>query len=141
MIFVDAGAWIALMDRRERRHPAALRQFRKIAEGQHGRMVTTDYVLDEAVTRLRSQADVSAVRELRSALTQSESLQIVWTPADRFWEAWQRLEGRPDKEWSLTDCLSFVTMEALGIRVAFAFDSDFAEAGFELLPGRADSSA
>lgn len=138
MIFVDTGAWIALMDRREIHHVAAVTVYRSIAAGRHGRMVTTDYVLDEAVTHLRLHSSVESVQALRQALTQSESLQIVWSTADRFWEAWQRLEARPDKRWSLTDCLSFVTMESLGIRAAFGFDADFIQAGFELVPTRSE---
>ena len=67
-------------------------------------------------------------------MTESESIQIVWTSPDRFWDAWQRLEARREKRWSLTDCLSFVTMEAWRIRSAFGFDTDFAQAGFDLLP-------
>ena len=63
-----------------------------------------------------------------------ESVQVVWTPPERFREAWERLKERNDKRWSLTDCLSFVTREALGISAAFGLDSGFRQAGFELLP-------
>jgi len=134
MIFVDSGAWIALLDQRDQFHERALRFQRELARGTHGRLVTTDYVLDEAVTYLRLHAGGDAIREFRRLLAESESIQIVWTSSDRFWEAWQRLERRTDKRWSLTDCLSFVTMESLGIAKAFGFDSDFGQAGFDLLP-------
>ena len=134
MIFIDSGAWIALLDQGDRFHEHALEFQRELRRGRHGRMVTTDYVLDESVTYLRLHAGGESLREFRRVLTQSESLQVVWTPPDRFWEAWQRLEERTDKRWSLTDCLSFVTMEALDIRRAFGFDTDFLQAGFELLP-------
>jgi uncharacterized protein len=71
--------------------------------------------------------------EFRRILMESESVQAVWTPRERFWEAWGRLEKRDDKRWSLTDCIGFVTMEALGLSSAFGVDSDFRQAGFELL--------
>jgi len=134
MIFVDSGAWIALLDQRDQFHEPSVRFQKELRQGAHGRLVTTDYVLDEAVTYLRLHAGGDAVREFRRILMESESVQVVWTPPDRFWEAWDRLQGRDDKRWSLTDCLSFVTMKALGIRSAFGFDSDFRQAGFELLP-------
>jgi len=134
MIFVDSGAWIALLDQRDRFHERSVRFQKELRQGAHGRLVTTDYVLDEAVTYLRLQAGGEAVREFRRVLIESESIQVVWTPPERFWEAWGRLQERDDTRWSLTDCLSFVTMEALGIGTAFGFDSDFRQAGFELLP-------
>ncbi len=135
MIFVDTGAWIALLDERDRFHPRARSFQRELGRGAYGRLITTDLVLAEAVTYLRLHASGDLAREFRRVLAESESVQIVWTSPDRFWEAWQRLESRRDKRWSLTDCLSFVTMEALGIRHAFGFDTDFAQAGFDLLPG------
>jgi predicted nucleic acid-binding protein len=137
MIFVDSGAWIALLDQRDGFHRQARAVQGALLRGSHGRLVTTDYVLDEAVTYLRLHGSASLVGEFRRIVTASESLHVVWTTPERFWAAWDILLGRPDKRWSLTDCLSFVTMEALGIRVAFGFDSDYRQAGFELLPENA----
>jgi len=135
MIFIDSSAWIALLDQRDGFHRRALAFQQELVGGIHGRLVTTDYVLDEAVTYLRQRGPVHLVDDFRTILTSSESVQVVWTTPDRFWAAWDALLGRPDKRWSLTDCLSFVTMQALGIRLAFGFDSDFRQAGFQLLPG------
>ncbi|MCI4330352.1 MAG: PIN domain-containing protein [Thermoplasmata archaeon] len=134
MIFVDSGAWIALLDQRDGFHRHARRVQGELLQGGHGRLVTTDYVLDEAVTYLRLHGSAGLVGDFRTIVTESESLHVVWTTPERFWAAWDTLLGRPDKRWSLTDCLSFVTMEALGIRTAFGFDPDFRQAGFKLLP-------
>lgn len=134
MIFVDTGAWIALLDERDRFHRLARDFQRELSRGAYGRLVTTDFVLAESVTFLRMHTAGERVREFRRVVAESESVQIVWTSPDRFWAAWQRLEARKDKRWSLTDCLSFETMEALGIRSAFGFDTDFVQAGFDLLP-------
>ncbi|MFZ1024486.1 MAG: type II toxin-antitoxin system VapC family toxin [Thermoplasmata archaeon] len=135
MIFVDSSAWIALLDQRDGFHRQAREFQRDLLGGIHGRLVTTDYVLDEAVTYLRLRGPAPLVGAFRDIVRASESVQVVWTTPDRFWTAWDTLLGRPDKRWSLTDCLSFVTMKSLGIRLAFGFDSDFRQAGFELLPG------
>jgi uncharacterized protein len=134
MIFVDSGAWIALLDERDGFHQPARAFQGELAKGSHGRLVTTDYALDEAVTYLRLHGPAGLVGDFRKIVTTSESVHIVWTSPERFWAAWDTLLARPDKRWSLTDCLSFVTMEALGIHRAFGFDSDFRQAGFELLP-------
>ncbi len=138
MIFVDASAWIALVHARDANHEAAMRFQRELAKGRHGRIVTSDYVLDEAATYLAQRGGAGALSAFRGSVQASESVQITWTTPERFWEARQRLEERGDQRWSLTDCLSFVTREALGITAAFAFDSDFEQAGFQRYPlGRA----
>ncbi|MFZ0829690.1 MAG: type II toxin-antitoxin system VapC family toxin [Thermoplasmata archaeon] len=137
MIFIDSSAWIALLDQRDGFHRRARAFQQELVGGVHGRLVTTDYVLDEAVTYLRQRGPAHLVGNFRNIVTESESVQVVWTTPDRFWAAWDTLLGRPDKRWSLTDCLSFVTMQALGIRLAFGFDSDFRQAGFDLLPASA----
>jgi predicted nucleic acid-binding protein len=38
-----------------------------------------------------------------------------------------------DKSWSLTDCASFLIMEAMGIREALTYDNHFLQAGFTAL--------
>jgi hypothetical protein len=40
---------------------------------------------------------------------------------------------RPDKNWSLTDCLSFTVMKDNGLRVALTGDQHFEQAGFQAL--------
>ena len=52
------------------------------------------------------------------------------------WEAaWQLFERYDDKTWSCTDCTRFVIMRQMEILQAFAFDSHFEQAGFQLWPG------
>jgi predicted nucleic acid-binding protein len=48
-------------------------------------------------------------------------------------QAWQLLTERPDKEWSLVDCASFVVMEQRGLLEAFTTDHHFEQAGFVCL--------
>lgn len=43
------------------------------------------------------------------------------------------LARRADKNWSLTDCISFVVMEEEGIQEALTIDRDFEQAGFKAL--------
>jgi uncharacterized protein len=48
-------------------------------------------------------------------------------------QAWQLFTERPDKEWSLVDCASFVVMQQRGLREAFTTDHHFEQAGFVCL--------
>ena len=45
----------------------------------------------------------------------------------------QLFANRPDKEWSLTDCISFVVMQQEGITQALTADHHFEQAGFQAL--------
>ena len=134
MIFVDTSGWVALVDQRDGNHPAAVEFRTELAHGRHGQLVTTDYVLDESASYIKRRAGSDALRAFRLAIEASESVRIVWTVPESFWQAWDRLARSRDKDWSFTDCLSFHTMDSLAIVKAFAFDSDFEQAGFTLLP-------
>lgn len=48
--------------------------------------------------------------------------------------AWRLFVERPDKRYSLTDCLSFVVMRRLKLNTALTLDRHFAQEGFEVLP-------
>jgi predicted nucleic acid-binding protein len=50
------------------------------------------------------------------------------------WLGVEYMNRRRDKEYSLTDCVSFVLMEKFGITEALAFDAHFTQAGFVRLP-------
>jgi hypothetical protein len=41
--------------------------------------------------------------------------------------------ARPDKEWGLTDCVSFVVMQQMSITDALTTDDHFRQAGFRVL--------
>jgi hypothetical protein len=41
--------------------------------------------------------------------------------------------SRADKEWSMTDCISFVVMKERGIKEALTADHHFEQAGFKAL--------
>jgi len=50
-------------------------------------------------------------------------------------EAWAVFERfNVDKQWSFTDCVSYVVMKQRGINETFAFDADFAQMGFLCQP-------
>ena len=43
---------------------------------------------------------------------------------------WQLYRDRPDKSWSLTDCISFVVMNDMNLRDALTGDKHFEQAGY-----------
>lgn len=51
--------------------------------------------------------------------------------SDELWcRGWDLFSQRPDKAWSLTDCISFVTMQDYGLKDALTADAHFVQAGF-----------
>lgn len=64
-----------------------------------------------------------------------KSPKVEVTPATRelFESGWNLYAARPDKDWSLTDCISFVVMQERGITDALTGDHHFEQAGFKPL--------
>jgi uncharacterized protein len=133
MIFVDTSAWLALADRHDRGHAGALNVARRIARGEFGKQVTTNYVMTETLTLVRRRLGPSAAVSLAKTFAESDEIRVFWIEPVHHEQAVQRMAGHTDKVWSLTDCASFVVMDALQIRLAFAFDEDFAQAGFSVV--------
>jgi predicted nucleic acid-binding protein len=52
MIFVDTGGWIALSDRKDQHHCNAVAIYTRLKRRKE-KLLTTDYIIDETVTRLR----------------------------------------------------------------------------------------
>ena len=131
-IFADTSYWIALLNPRDELHGRAVAVARSCSEDQ---IVTSEMVLAELLNgfsdggpRLRAAAS-KAVKTLRS----SPSVTVIPQTSDQFRRALGRYEERIDKDWRLTDCASFLIMEAEGIEAALTHDQHFTQAGFRPL--------
>ena len=134
MIFVDSSAWLAASDVRDGNHRRALEFQGELLEGAHGRLVTSDYVLDETLTLLRKRSGGKLTRDFVRGIEGSSSVQQIWVTPAHYRGALDLFLGQDEKSWSFTDCTTFVLMRELGISKAFTFDDDFRQAGFEPLP-------
>jgi predicted nucleic acid-binding protein len=72
---------------------------------------------------------IQLVDELRS----DANTVIVPASSKLFEEGYDLFRRRADKDWSLTDCLSFVVMDQEGVSEALTADHDFEQAGFTIL--------
>ncbi len=134
MIFVDTSAWYALEVEDDVNHEEAYKFLSKIASGKHGVSVTTDYVLDEMLTLLRSRRSLTAASVFIDKLRRSKSVRVFWIDEDLFEKALDIFQKSDHKSWSFTDCTSFALMRDLSVPDAFTFDSHFREAGLQALP-------
>lgn len=85
-------------------------------------------------TFFNSRARHAKAVEVGERLLASPSVRLVHVDEDLFGAAWTYFRRRDDKRFSLTDCVSFVLMERLGVESALAFDTHFVQAGFRTLP-------
>jgi len=132
-VFVDAGAWIALTDTRDKYHKAASDLYSGILS-DHRVLVTTSLVVAEAYIIIRrTGGHEPALRFLRS-LRESIRLRKIYSDANLEAEAEELLERFSDQDFSLADAVSFVVMGDREIEEAFAFDRHFVTAGFGVLP-------
>ena len=135
-VFADAGYWIALFNPRYQLHTKAL----TISNSLQGRTISTSQmVLTEFLNHyaaLGQSFRQHAVQVVRS-LQDDPDVEIVPQTEAQFTAALTLYAQRPDKEWGLTDCASFLIMQEQGITEALAHDDHFYQAGFiPLLRGR-----
>lgn len=134
MVFADASGLVALADEDDHQHVAAA-TYARSTPLVPGTFVTTNYVLDETFTVLRSRIGLSYTIAFGEALMKSNLCSIVQVDARVQELAWEWFKRYADKDFSFTDCTSFVVMTALSLQEAFTFDRHFAQAGFVCRPG------
>ena len=128
MIFVDTGAWIGLLNPRDQHHGVAATIYNRLVR-QRARIVTTDYVIDETITRLRYDSSHSAAVKFLDFINRTEQqsvLTVVRIDSALFQEALQLFRQYDSAKFSFTDCTSFAVCQKHKISNAFAFDEDFA---------------
>lgn len=130
MLFIDTSAFLALEDESDKHHKEAF-QFRHefLVEG-HYPLITTSYILDETLTLIRSRLGIKASIDFSKAIRRSKILKILSVSKEIEQKALDLFEAYDDKDFSFTDCVSFVVMREMGIEEAFAFDRHFDQMGF-----------
>src|ERR1041385_600971 len=128
-LFIDTGGFYSLLARKDDRHLRA-REVMQKAAARKRRLVTTDYVLDETATLLRARGLNDLVPDFFEGIFASRACRVVWMDPERFDRTRALFLKGPGREWSFTDCLSFVVMKELHLREALTKDSHFREAGF-----------
>lgn len=134
--FVDTWAWLVLADDS---HAAfgSLTRLRAVSIGDGSPWVTTDYVLDETMTRLFAATPFTKARQFMEGIFQASHqglLDIEHVTPERFRNAWRlRLRYRDKPRISFTDLTSFVVMRELGLHEVLTGDSHFEQVGLGFL--------
>ncbi len=132
VLFGDASFYIALFSVRDVHHDRAiLWQQAMLAARSH--VVTTERVLWEVLDGLSGLATRSLAMSGYRILRNDRRTEVVDSDAALAQEALRLYESRGDKEWGITDCLSFTVMKMRGLSSALTADRHFEQAGFAAL--------
>lgn len=132
-IFIDTGAFIALISKDDNFHKQAVRIFQEAYEASH-KLFTCDYVLDEFLTwaRCKKKYSVDQIVSFINGLYVAD-IQIVGITRELFDDALKLMKKYDDQFFSFTDCVSFEVMKEMKIKSVISTDKHFTVAGFNNL--------
>lgn len=113
-------------------HERALREL-TVLEDSGAQFVTTDAVLTEFCNSLSKVALRGRAAKAVQAVMAREDVVVVRVDEALWHKALALFQARTDKEWGLTDCISFEVMRQRHMKVALTGDYHFAQAGFTAL--------
>jgi predicted nucleic acid-binding protein len=133
--FADTFYFLALLNPRDEYHSAAQTALSSTA----AKLISTRWVLIEVADALASISMRSRCVSLFETLEADEQVEIISASDEWFRRGMELYRQRPDKDWPLTDCISFAVMGDLGVKEALTGDRHFRQAGFVPLLSRGDS--
>jgi uncharacterized protein len=129
-VFVDTSGWYDLLYSGAPKHADIVRLMRQPGVS----LVTSTYVLDELVALLLTRFDHATAARAGAHVRSAAEVRVEHPDAAEEQRAWALFLDRPDKTYTLTDCLSFVMMRRLKLETAIATDHQFGQEGFAVLP-------
>jgi uncharacterized protein len=130
-VFVDTGPWYASVVPGDPRHSEIMGWHKRHSV----RLITTDYVVDETLTLLRSRGEPARAIALGRQLLDLGAATVHFLVEDDIRKAWALFRDNPDRGWSFTDCTSKIVIERLHIKKVLTFDRHFREFGaLDLVP-------
>lgn len=126
---IDSSAFYALASSRDANHPTA-RVIAAHLDAGGWRLVITNFLRAEANALILNRAGHRAANRFLAELHETTGIELIRVTAADEVQALALIARYEDKDFSLTDAISFVIMERLQITHAFSFDDDFHQYGF-----------
>lgn len=137
-IFVDTGAFYALIDRDDPYHLSARKCWSEILAGEDI-LVLTNYIVSESYTllryRLSFQVAADFMERLEASVSRGRTL-VVSGGKEYERRAREILLDFREQDLSYTDGISLAVIEILHIPRVFSYDRHFSLAGVKVVPGR-----
>jgi hypothetical protein len=128
-VFTDAFYFVARLNARDQHHHRVL----EFSKHFRARLLTTDWVLMEVADALAASECRGRVRDFIQHLRASSVCEIIPASRELLDRAIDLYHQHADKQWTLTDCASFVTMRERDLTDALTGDRHFEQAGFVAL--------
>ncbi len=128
--FAGTSFWIALSSKRDQYHSRAVAWHQFVIRTK-SKIVTTEAVLWEWLNALSDASTRNIAAEGYRQLHVDAGVEVVQFQAELIDSVVGLYRGRPDKNWSLTDCLSFVVMERRLLTEALTPDLHFEQANHQ----------
>lgn len=131
-VFADSFYWIALNSPTDPWCEPAKRVSRSLGAC---RIITTDEVLAEFLTHFSKRGEFWRMKASRvaRAIMRDPNVEVVPQSRGSFLAGLALYEQRPDKRYSLPDCIAFRTMRERGLTEALTHDHDYEREGFVIL--------
>ena len=127
--FADTSFFVAALNHRDVHHAAAARFLRGYSEA----IVTSHWVLLEVANYFARSTNRAVAAQFIESVLADPKVECVSASVDSFMTGLKLFRDRPDKHWSLTDCVSFEIMKQRAIHQALTTDHHFEQAGFDIL--------
>jgi len=135
-VFVDASAWVAITNTKDRYYAEAGSVYRRLLHSAVP-LVTSTWTAYEALTIVKTKLGYSQAERLWRRIQRLSVVELVTVDERIEAEALEIFWRYKDKDWGVVDCASIVVMDGTDCRQAFAFDRHFTEAsqqyGFSLV--------
>ena len=128
-VFADTFFFLAVLNRNDPWHAKAVQAHRSL----RAPWITTAWVVTEVADALAEPSFRPRFAEFHASLTANPNVRLIPASQEFFERGIRLFNGRLDKSWSLTDCISFVAMQDEDITEALTADHHFQQAGFKAL--------
>ena len=129
-VFADTHFYVALLSRHDAAHAAASRWLRDPTLDE---IITTSWVLVELANCMSRQHEREVTAQFIDSVRRAPETFVIPADEQLLARGFDLYRSRPDKQWSLTDCISFVVMRERGLTKALTGDHHFEQAGFTVL--------
>ncbi len=131
-VFADTACWIALLNRQDSLHVSTNTLYQDLIK-KGSVFITISSIIEETANALSNPKFKPSLINFYHNISRSPRVTILHIDPD-FWEkGWQLFSNRDDKNWSFTDCISFVVMNDRKIKTALTSDKHFIQAGFSAI--------